>query len=49
MVALHFCNLGNLAFIGICNMFIELCKLGIEIYFLSSVATVGKDGHGFKA
>ena len=31
-------------------MFIELCNLGIEILFLSSVATTdGKDGHGLKA
>ena len=30
-------------------MFIELCNLGIEIFFLSSVATDGKDGHGLKA
>ena len=43
------CNLGNLAFIGICNMFIELCNLGIEIFFRSSVETDGKDGHGLKA
>ena len=49
MVALCMCNLGNLAFIGICNMFIELCNLGIEIFFLSSVETDGKDGHGLKA
>ena len=32
MVVLHMCNLGNVAFIGICNMFIELCNLGIEIF-----------------
>ena len=32
MVALHMCNLGNVAFKGICNMFIELCNLGIEIF-----------------
>ena len=30
-------------------MFIELCNLGIEICFLSSVETDGKDGHELKA
>ena len=29
-------------------MFIELCNLGIEIFFLSSVETDGKDGHELK-
>ena len=30
-------------------MFIELCNLGIEIFFLSSVETDCKNGHGLKA
>ena len=30
-------------------MFIELCNLGIEIFFLSSAETDGKDGNGLKA
>ena len=30
-------------------MFIELCNLGIEFFFLSSVETDGKDGNGLKA
>ena len=30
-------------------MFIELCNLGINIFFLSSVETDGKDGNGLKA
>ena len=30
-------------------MFIELCYLGITIFFLSSVETDGKDGNGLKA
>ena len=34
--------------IGICNMFIELCNLCDKNFFLSSVATDGKDRHGLK-
>ena len=30
-------------------MFIELCNLGIKIFFLSSVERDGKDGNGLKA
>ena len=30
-------------------MFIELCNLGNGNFFLSSVATDSKDGHGLKA
>ena len=30
-------------------MFIELCNLGIKIFFLSSVETDGKDRNGLKA
>ena len=32
-----------------CNMFTELCNLGIEICFLSPVETGGKDGNELKA